>query len=207
VPGQLDFGSAGDTEGTDASSDVDLERLTRKYRDEAQLALGWDVYVAQRPCPTCGGVDALIKKQGDQNVVKCRQCKKAYYNAPKVETGEVRRTVQGLRQGIKASQRARIIERDGRCVLCGSQDNLTVGHALSWYDADQLGDVGPYLNDDVNIFAMCETCNAGLGKASILPVTYHRIVLRLIQAQALDAETKRGLRGVVASQPMANRVS
>lgn len=167
----------------DGGSDENLEGATARFhRDRAREQLGWKAYESKRPCPSCGSYDAELGERGGQNVVRCRNCKAHIYNAPKTETGQKPRTVATIRRGIKPNQQVRILERDGACVLCGSREDLTIGHALSWKDAEALGEVGPYLDSDQNLFAMCEGCNLGLGGRSVLPKTYHLIVLRLVQA-------------------------
>lgn len=171
---------------------ADLGEATAAFhRDRAYDSLGWSSYHSQRPCPQCGSFDGQLNERSGQNVVRCRHCKTHIYNAPKTETGQKQRTVATIRRGIKPSQQVRILERDGSCVLCGSPKGLTIGHALSVKDAEALGEVGPYLDSDENLFAMCEACNSGLGGRSVLPKTYHLIVLRLMQAARLRAAAKR----------------
>jgi len=166
------------------ADDEDLSEATAVFhQDRAYEALGWKAYHSQRACPKCGSYDGQLREDRGQNVVRCRHCKSHVYNAPKTETGQKQRTVATVRRGLKPSQQVRILERDGSCVLCGSRDSLTIGHALSLNDAQALGEVGPYLDSDENLFAMCEACNLGLGGRSVLPKTYHLIVLRLIQAR------------------------
>ena len=165
------------------SDDADLSAATATFhRERAYETLGWHSYHSQRPCPKCGSYDGQISDRKGQNVVRCRHCKTHIYNAPKTETGQKPRTIGTIRRGIKPGQQVRILERDGCCVLCGSRERLTIGHGLSIKDAETLGEVGPYLDSDENLFAMCEACNAGLGGRSVLPKTYHLVVLRLIQA-------------------------
>jgi 5-methylcytosine-specific restriction endonuclease McrA len=165
------------------TDDEDLTEATGLFhRDRAFEELGWTTYTSQRPCPKCGSYDAQLSERKGQNVVRCRRCKAHIYNAPKTETGQRPRNVATIRRGIKPNQQVRILERDGACVLCGSREGLTLGHALSLKDAEAQGEVGPYLDGDENLFAMCEGCNSGLGGRSILPKTYHLIVLRLLQA-------------------------
>jgi len=172
----------------------DLTGATARFHgDLAYERLGWRPYESRQPCPKCGSREGQLGQINGQNVVRCRQCKTHIYNAPKTETGEKPRTVATLRRGIKPSQQVRILERDGACVLCGSRDGLTIGHALSWKDAEALGDVGPYLDSDENLFAMCEACNLGLGGRSVLPKTYLMIVVRLLQAS--DRQVARSVEG------------
>lgn len=59
-------------------------------------------------------------------------------------------------------------------------------------DAVAMGEVGPYLNSDENLLAMCEACNLGLGGRSLLPRAYHLIVLRLTQAHVRRSAVRSG---------------
>lgn len=143
-------------------------------------------FTSRTPCPICHTTDAYIRKSGGQNVVRCRNCDRMLYNASKTETGERARTVKTLRQKIKPSQQARILDRDaGRCVLCGSTEELTIGHLLSLEDGCHLGATAHELNADANLAAMCEACNLGLphGPSSVNPRTYAVIMWRLVQAE------------------------
>jgi hypothetical protein len=58
-----------------------------------------------------------------------------------------------------------------------------MGHLLSVADGFALGALESELYDDANLAAMCEACNAGLGKRSMSPRTYRVILFRLIQAE------------------------
>ncbi len=54
-------------------------------------------------------------------------------------------------------QQARILDRDhGRCVLCGTHEDLTIGHLLSLEDGARLGAATVELYSDANLAAMCE---------------------------------------------------
>jgi hypothetical protein len=64
-----------------------------------------------------------------------------------------------------------------------------VGHLLSVADGVNLGAIESELNDDVNLAAMCESCNLGMGWRSVSPATYARILLHLIRAAS---RTSRG---------------
>lgn len=148
------------------------------------LAAGGRQYVSRSACPACGIRDAALFPKNGQNTILCARCGRLLYNAPKTETGEAPRTVATVRQNIKPSQQARIFDRDhARCVLCGRGDvPLTVGHLLSVADGVSLGAIESELNDDVNLAAMCESCNLGMGGRSVSPATYARILLHLIRA-------------------------
>ena len=85
---------------------------------------------------------------------------------------------------IHVARDPQILDRDhGRCVLCGSSDDLTIGHLLSVADGFALGALESELNDDANLAAMCEGCNAGLGARSVSARTYLVIMFRLVQAE------------------------
>ena len=53
---------------------------------------------------------------------------------------------------------------------------LHVDHALSVYDAEQLGISPAVYNSKENLIATCGECNAGKGKTSINPVLYFALV-------------------------------
>lgn len=127
------------------------------------------------PCRFCApsGVvseDGYLIETNGQNVVRCLRCNRAVYNAPKVETGQEPRTVTTVHNGVRPSQRSRVLLRDsGRCVFCGSKDQLHVGHLLSVKDGLGAGLTELELNDDVNLITCCAECNLGMGEASIPP--------------------------------------
>jgi hypothetical protein len=70
-------------------------------------------------------------------------------------------------------------------VLCGSTDELTIGHLLSIEDGARLGATEFELNSDANLVAMCEACNLGLlhSAKSVTPRTFAVLVWRLVQAE------------------------
>lgn len=112
----------------------------------------------------CDTTDGYIVSSNGQDVVRCARCQRACYNAPRVETGRAARTVTTVHNGIKPAQRARILERDGRCVLCGTREGLQVGHIIPVARGLQVGLTEEQLNDDENLAAMCAECNLGLGE-------------------------------------------
>ena len=170
----------------DSGDERDLADETVRFhlaRARQLLERGGYPYVA-RPCRFCGSTDGILLERNGQNTVYCARCGKHSYNAPKTETGERPRTVSTVRERIKPSQQARIFDRDqGRCLLCGSREGLTIGHLLSIDDAVRLGGVGPELHDDANLAAMCEACNLGLGRRSVSPRTYAVLMHRLVLAE------------------------
>jgi hypothetical protein len=132
-----------------------------------------DLFPLRVPCRHCSGTSGLISQVNGQAVVRCSDCRRFQYNAPKTETGAKPRTVAGTHNGIKPSTRIRIIERaTGRCELCGSRENLHVGHILSVLDATAAGLSDYEINSDDNLAAMCEACNLGLSSLSISPRLY-----------------------------------
>jgi hypothetical protein len=101
--------------------------------------------------------------------------------------GRLPARVKTLRRSIRPAQQSRILDRDhGRCTLCGTTEDLTIGHLLSFQDGVRLGATRTELYSDENLAAMCEACNAGLlhGPSSVNARTYAVIVWRLVQAQA-----------------------
>lgn len=134
-------------------------------------------YEMRRPCTACGGSLGRIETRGMQDCVFCR-CGKFQYNAPRIETGREVRTVTTVHNGIKAGQRARILERDnGRCFLCGCRENLQVGHLLSVNEGLKMGLTEAQLNDDENLATQCAECNLG---ASDRPVSLRLAMAILI---------------------------
>jgi 5-methylcytosine-specific restriction endonuclease McrA len=179
---QFDFG-----DGPTVSMS-ELEQEDARFRMErARAAIenaGFQTYEMREPCSNCGCPLGVLRVRKKQNTVSCIVCQRHCYNAPKTETGELVRSVQTLRQSIKPSQQARILDRDqGRCILCGTRDGLVLGHLLSVADGFALGALESELYDDANLAAMCEGCNAGLGRHSISPRTYRVILFRLVQAE------------------------
>lgn len=163
-----------------------MERETARFhiaRARELLRRGGKPYPA-RPCRWCASTNGILLETNGQNTVYCGDCGKHTYNAPKTETGQRPRTAQTVRVGIKPGQQARIFDRDqGRCILCGSTETLTIGHLLSVDEAEALGERGPIVNDDANLAAMCEACNLGLNRHSVSPRTYAVIMYRLVQAE------------------------
>ena len=156
------------------SADERLQGILDVHQLRDRLQQGFRAtYIPSRPCPNCGSANAEIRQTGDQLPVSCLNCGRAFYNAPKVEVGFKPRSVSNLRQGISASKRARIFNRDhGRCVLCGHTSCLVIGHLLSVADGEKVGATDDELYADVNLAAMCETCNSGLSDRSLSLLTY-----------------------------------
>jgi hypothetical protein len=126
------------------------------------------VIAMRTSCKFCTCSDGHIETRNGQDCVFCNCCERFQYNAPKTETGREVRTVTTVHNGIKPKQRARILDRDGgRCVLCGSKENLHAGHLLSVAEGVRQGLAVEQINDDENLAAMCDECNAGLGERPV----------------------------------------
>jgi 5-methylcytosine-specific restriction endonuclease McrA len=143
--------------------------------------------VMRSPCAGCGCLDGTVTTKNGQDVVRCAECGKWCYNAPRTETGRERRS-QRTRPAIRPGQRTRILLRDNStCVLCHrSNVALDVGHLISVHDGRILGMSDAELDDDENLAAMCASCNSGLS-AETLPL---RLVMAVLRARLADAARK-----------------
>lgn len=168
----------------------------RFYIEEAReklAAAGGRSYRSKRACRRCGTTDGLLVEHHNHSSVACARCGSFLYNAPKAETGQAPRTARTLRREVRPAQQARVLDRDrGRCVLCGRDEDLTIGHLLSLDEGAALGATEPELYDDANLAAMCEACNSGLGRRSVSPPTYAAIMFRLVQAERRRAARRSG---------------
>jgi len=141
-------------------------------------------------CPQCGGTDAKITETNGQDVVRCYQCDKYLYNAPRTETGRKVRTVSTVHSDIKPKQRERIITRaQRRCERCGksamaSTTGLHVGHVLSVSEGIKQGLPTEIINSDENLICECDECNLGHGRG-VLPV---RLLIALLVARQASTE-------------------
>jgi hypothetical protein len=139
------------------------------------------------PCSDCGSTEAkLFPRVNGQARVHCARCDNWLYFASKVETGELPRSVETVRRGLKPSRQARILERDQRCLLCGRTAEdvpLTVAHLVSVNDGLDAGLTDAEINDDANLAAMCESCNLGLGGRSVAATTFVRHLVVAVRAQ------------------------
>jgi hypothetical protein len=108
--------------------------------------------------------DGYVRTANGKEVMLCSRCGRPQFV---VERGA--RTVTTVHNGIKPTQRARILQRDGRCVMCSSKQNLQVGHLLSVADGLAQGLTEAEINHDANLAAMCAECNAGVGPRSVYP--------------------------------------
>lgn len=126
--------------------------------------------VMRAPCPRCGGDGGILATVNGQDTVRCAECKRFCYNAPRTETGREARSLR-TRTDIRPSQRTRILVRDNStCVLCHRSDvDLEAGHLISVHDGHKLGMSDADLNSDDNLAAMCAVCNSGLSSESLPP--------------------------------------
>lgn len=142
-------------------------------------------YTMRKACAKCGSTEGRIETKSGQDMVVC-VCGRWQYNAPKVETGRKPRTVTAVHNLISPSQRARIITRaTGRCELCGSRDNLHVGHLLSVEAGLNAGMTEAEINHDENLAAMCDACNLGLG-SHVVPLRL-AVSLLLVRMKTQDS--------------------
>jgi hypothetical protein len=140
-------------------------------------------YTMRAPCRYCGGVNGELRARGGQNCVFCLDCDRLAYNAPKSETGEEPRRVDGLREGISAKQRVRILIRAGwRCELCGFAGLLHVSHLLSVKEGTELGLSAAIINSDHNLAALCEADNLGLGSDSVSTTLFVALLKRHLRS-------------------------
>ncbi len=138
----------------------------------------------REPCPKCGAETGYITETGAQDVVRCTECDKFAFNAPRTETGKKVRTVQTVHAAIKPKLRSRILERaNGRCEVCGkgpeSGCSMHVGHVLSVEQGLAQGLTELELNDEENLISLCDECNLGAGKSTV-PI---RLLMRILWAR------------------------
>jgi hypothetical protein len=139
-----------------------------------------------RSCRSCGSDIATVRPSGQHLGAWCAVCRAFSYNLPRVEVGLATRPVSDVRPRLPARRRAQILARDnGRCVLCGrsaAEDvQLTVGHLVSVKDGQRLGVDEALIWDDLNLAAMCDTCQLGLSDQSVPVVVF--LALALLRAQ------------------------
>ena len=139
----------------------------------------------RKPCSDCGDIDGNVEDVNGQRIVRCAWCHRYCYTQPRSEAGLAPRKV-AKREPFSPAQRQRVLERDGHaCISCHTTDAvLHVGHLVSVADGRNLGMSDDDINDDLNLAAMCETCNLGLGPRSLQP--------RLVWAAIVAAQLRKG---------------
>jgi 5-methylcytosine-specific restriction endonuclease McrA len=203
--GQLGFFDSGDGTGPRHPQEATDEELEARRRarhlpvDQAALNL---IGVAQarielaagraatfrvgRSCRSCGSDIATVRPSGQHLSAWCAVCRAFSYHLPRTEVGLATRPVSDVRPRLPARRRAQILARDnGRCVLCGrsaAEDvQLTVGHLVSVKDGQRLDVDEALIWDDLNLAAMCDTCQLGLNDQSVPVVVF--LALALLRAQ------------------------
>lgn len=147
----------------------------------------------RRRCQRCNSDIATVTPNGPHLAATCATCGVFIYNAPRHEFGLATRPVSENRKEIRPKRRAAILARDnGRCVLCGraAADGvaLTIGHLLSVDEGVALGADRDLLNDDLNLAAMCDTCQLGLGRQSVPVVVYLGLLLLYAERARRDGQ-------------------
>lgn len=129
----------------------------------------------------CGSITGRIIERNGQDTVRCLACNAYCYCAPRTETGRAVRSVRTVHKGIRPSDRARILERDGhRCVLCKADHvPLHIGHVVSVDAGLATGLSDAEINDEENLIAQCEECNLGQG-AQPIPL---RVAIAILRAR------------------------
>jgi hypothetical protein len=118
----------------------------------------------REPCKACACRRGVVLERNGQDTVRCLECDRFAYNAPRVETGRAVRSVSTVHAAIKPKQRSRILERaGGKCEQCGARERLHVGHIVSVAIGLELGVDESLLNGDDNLLCQCEECNLGRG--------------------------------------------
>lgn len=188
-----------DDDRTDEQRRLDSREAAFRFRriqEERGFVAPSEPYTSRESCPDCDTTEAVIQTRNGQATVRCAICDRHLYNAPRTETGERQRSASTVRRGIKPSQQARILDRDhGRCVLCGRASGedegviVRLGHLVSVEDGLDLGLTDDEINDDANLAAMCDACDAGFNRRSVSASTIARLL-----AAAARAEIARRLR-------------
>ena len=90
--------------------------------------------------------------QGMQDVVRCSNCDRHCYNAPRTELG-LKPVTLASRPDIKPSRRFRILDAHGHaCVSCHRTDvDLQIDHLISREAADRLGFLDELIDSDLNL--------------------------------------------------------
>lgn len=167
-----------------------------------------DDFAMRAPCRFCGHDRGSIRDVNGQDVVRCRSCGRANYNAPRIETGRTQRSVTTIHAAVRPKQRARILARaSARCELCGARSTpaaparLHVGHIVSVDAGLRFGLTDIEINDDENLLCLCEECNLGFGKEP-MPLRIAVTVLRARIAWRDHAEPASALPAATARAPM-----
>lgn len=123
------------------------------------------------PCPRCGEDLGIVTRKSMQDVVRCANCDRHCYNAPRTELG-LERVSLSSRPDITPSRRYRILDAHGHaCVSCHRSDvDLQIDHLISREDAQRFNFLDDIIDSDLNMAPMCAECTSGkrvTGSASI----------------------------------------
>lgn len=143
-------------------------------------------YQMRKPCSECGCAFGVIRTVGFQDTVRCHQCGKFQYNAPRQETGKPQMHVP-TREAVKLATRTIVLLRaNGACEVCHNRDvPLSVGHLLSLDAGRAQGMTDEELNHEENLAAMCDACNLGIGRNPV-PM---RLMMAMLNARMKNARS------------------
>jgi hypothetical protein len=147
-------------------------------------------YKMRAPCSECGCEFGILRTVGFQDTIKCHQCGKFQYNAPRKETGKPQLHVP-MREKISPALRAEVLTRAScACEICHRANlPLSVGHLLSIDAGKAAGMSESELNSEENLAAMCDACNLGIGKQPV-PL---RIMIAIITTRCALLQKKIGM--------------
>jgi len=153
----------------------------------------------RKPCKRCGSENGRLNPVNGQDTVRCADCGRFQYNAPKTETERAPRRVSS-RPNISPSQRARIFMRDGnKCTRCGkgvgdvATITLHVAHLISVEDDTKYGVPAEVLHSEDNLATQCEECNLGYTGTEITLILHTLRIRHLQRAAAAKPETREQL--------------
>ena len=145
--------------------------------------------VMREPCRWCGFVGSgVVHYRGGQYTVRCGECNRHVYNAPKTELGLRPVTVQTIRDISPADRVYVLFRAAGHCEVpgCGKTFGTEVvphlAHLVSVNDILRLKlplqEAKRLANCLENLAALCDECNLGLGKASVNARTLMAIAVK-----------------------------
>jgi hypothetical protein len=146
-----------------------------------------------RPKCVCGSLDGggIVEEKGGQDTVRCADCSRFLYNAPRTETGRAARTIATI-PDVSPSVRAFVIERAGaRCEACGwpaALRPLEIGHFLSKKDGIEQGLTDAEINHPDNLLAQCKECNSGWSSRTLPP----KLMVAILRARIARLQKKGG---------------
>lgn len=141
------------------------------------------------PCQ-CDGTIGVVRQVGNQDTVRCVDCDRFQYNAPRSETGRKQRSLS-TREGITPSQRAAVLKAFGHaCVYCGKRPpevRLELDHMIPRDVAERHGMLDALIDSTHNLAPACPECNSGRRNipfsASTVAIIYRCLVLKAKEAE------------------------